>query len=152
MHQHLPLFSGLVYGVPLANKRYPICIPLGGNGRATNDEVSPTSHGENERPEVEGEKSREKKKCFPFRSNYFPWFPLRNNLDEHSRIREKSWQRLSLAFSRLSFFGEGWRKNCEVNFTLFHSLQHVSTWKGNANWDIRGERLESQGKYFHHPR
>lgn len=101
MHQHLPLFSGLVYGVPLANKRYPICIPLGGNGRATNDEVFPISHRENERPEVEGEKSREKKKCFLSAPIIFPDFhfgTILMNTAGYGRNRDKGYPLLSLGF------------------------------------------------------
>lgn len=66
MHQRLPLFSGLVYTEFHLQTKDTWYASLGRNGRATNEEVSSTSHGENERPEVEGEKSREKKKMFSF--------------------------------------------------------------------------------------
>lgn len=102
---------------------------------------------------TEGKKIQEKctKKCFSFRSNYFLWFSLRNNLDEHSRIRKKSWQRLSLAFLFfffLCFFFGGWRE--KIVKSISPIVPFITTrkhFKGNANWDI--SEVEMEKRKFH---
>lgn len=131
MHQLSTLFSGLIYGFHFPNKRQldsHLAVEESNYHMMEHFPISQkVGEGENEsakerekRPEVEGEKREGKEMCFSsFRSNYFPWFSLRNNLDEHCRIlgklggesRDKGYPLLSSPFF-LVFSFSSWWKNC----------------------------------------
>lgn len=125
MHQLSTLFSGLIYGFHFPNKRQ-----LDSHLAVEGSNYAKSRRGREWECKREREatgswrwktrRERNARECFSsFRSNYFPWFSLRNNLDEHCRIlgklggesRDKGYPLLSSPFF-LVFSFSSWWKNC----------------------------------------